>query len=791
MPMPTTPGVYFETLDSDRTRVRGLRTDIAALVGIAERGPLDQPVRVSSQAQFTAAFGGYLPGAYLAYAAKAFFENGGRTGYFVRVAAPPRTTQTSALPQPADRSSSLVLDSTGFAAGAVVTVTQHRQTTTTGGVQPADRLSSLALDVAGFPPAALVRIQQPGVVAYRRVRSTDLLLNRINWTTPLPASLNLAAPIAFHTRLQHDHRLAAVAPGQLIWETPLETSFVLAPATLVTQPLTFATGAHAARAEFLDETRQPVLRCEASSPGSWGNALTVQLSRSHLQAARAAATPQPSTPDWLTVDQTAGFTAGTFVRLFQDDLGGSVHRTVTAVDPIRSRLRWNLPLPAAWYAGPVTLAAPLSLETLEFGLTVYEQGQPRESHPNLSLNPANTARFVETVVNTASALIRLHCLQPAPAAQDPGHWPDPNAETLERGRLTLAEGRDGTAALQAEDFTGRPDTTTLRGLRTLEEVDEVALVAIPDILIRPLPPLAFQVPPPVPFDPCLPCPPPPAPAAPPPPGPVEQPPIFGLDAIFAVQQAMVAHCELLKDRLAVLDPPWFEGPVVGLEAALIQSWRERFDSKYAALYYPWLSVVDPLQRPSQPVRAIPPSGHVLGLMARTDTETGVHAAPANIALRWVQGTTAPVSHALQGLLNPQGINCIRSLPGRGVLVYGARTVSRDPAWRYVNVRRLLMMIEEAVEQSVQWAVFEPHDLTLRATLVHAISSFLQVQWERGALVGDTADEAYFVRCDDSNNPPADVELGRLIADVGVAAVRPAEFIVFRLGRTRDELEIAE
>ncbi|MCZ7640221.1 MAG: hypothetical protein M5U12_31715 [Verrucomicrobia bacterium] len=102
-----------------------------------------------------------------------------------------------------------------------------------------------------------------------------------------------------------------------------------------------------------------------------------------------------------------------------------------------------------------------------------------------------------------------------------------------------------------------------------------------------------------------------------------------------------------------------------------------------------------------------------------------------------------------------------------------------------------MMIEEAVEQSVQWAVFEPHDLTLRATLVHAISSFLQVQWERGALVGDTADEAYFVRCDDSNNPPADVALGRLIADVGVAAVRPAEFIVFRLGRTRDELEIAE
>ncbi|MCZ7640222.1 MAG: hypothetical protein M5U12_31720 [Verrucomicrobia bacterium] len=305
------------------------------------------------------------------------------------------------------------------------------------------------------------------------------------------------------------------------------------------------------------------------------------------------------------MDQTTGFAVGTFVRLFQDDLGGSVHRTVIAVDPVRSRLRWNAPLPAAWYVDPLTLTAPLSLETVEFGPTVYERGQPRESHPDLSLNPANTARFVETVINTASALIRVHCLQSAPAALDPGHWPDPTAETLHLGRLALAEGRDGTAALRVEDFTGRPDTTTLRGLRTVEAVDEVSLVAIPDILIRPLPPLAFQVPPSVPFDPCLPCPPPPAPAALPPPGPAEQPPVFDLDAVFAVQQAMVAHCELLKDRLAVLDPPWFESPVVGLEAALIQSWRERFDSKYAALYYPWLSVVDPLQRPAQPVRAIP------------------------------------------------------------------------------------------------------------------------------------------------------------------------------------------
>lgn len=791
MPIPTTPGVYFEARDADRARVQVLRTDIAAFVGIAERGPVDEAVRVSSQAQFAAAFGSYLRGGYLAYAAKAFFENGGRTCHVVRVAAPAHTTATRVVAQPPDRGSSLVEDTTGFAVGAVVTMQQIVRTQSSGAVQPADRLSSLVLGAAGFIEGAWIEVAQAGAIALRQVRATDPLLNQIHWTTALPASLNLALPIEFRAHLHRERRLAAVAPGQLTWEEPLDAAFVLNPAVLATQPVTFATGASPAEGEFLDESRQPVLRCEAATPGAWGNAIAVQLSRSNLHATRARTTPQPSAHDWLTVDDTAGFVVGSLVRLFQDGAGGSAHRTVVEVDPIRSRLRWETPLPAAWFADPVTLLTALSLETLEFGLTIYERGQPRESFSNLSLNETHESRFAASVVNQSSALIRVHHLQPASQALDPGHWPDPTSERLERGRLGLTGGRDGTAALQPVDFTGAADDLELRGLRVLEAVDEVALVAVPDILIRPTPPLEFQIPVPAPFDPCLPCPPPSPPAEPPPPGLEEETPVFSLDSIFDVQRALVAHCELLKDRLALLEPPLFDTTVAGLEASLIQSWRERFDSKYAALYYPWLLVVDPLRLGGQWVRAVPPSGHVLGVVARTDLESGVHAAPANVELRWVQATTSAVSATLQGLLNPRGINCIRTFPGRGIRVYGARTVSSDPAWRYVNVRRLLMMIEEAVEASVQWAAFEPHDLDLRVTLVHAISSFLQAQWERGALVGNTADEAYFVRCDDSNNPPADVDLGRLIANVGVAAVRPAEFIVFRIGRTRDELEIDE
>jgi phage tail sheath protein FI len=194
---------------------------------------------------------------------------------------------------------------------------------------------------------------------------------------------------------------------------------------------------------------------------------------------------------------------------------------------------------------------------------------------------------------------------------------------------------------------------------------------------------------------------------------------------------------------------------------------------------------------NQAVRAIPPSGHNAGIYSRTDAETGVHRAPANQELRWAQGLSVEVSGELQGVFNPIGINVARTFPGRGILLYGARTVSSDPSWRFVNVRRLFMMIEEAVEESTQWSVFEPNDLDLRPTLVLAISSFLEALWERGALVGSTPEEAFFVKCDDENNPSFITDLGQLIVDVGVAPVIPAEFVVFRIGKTERGLELTE
>ena len=172
-------------------------------------------------------------------------------------------------------------------------------------------------------------------------------------------------------------------------------------------------------------------------------------------------------------------------------------------------------------------------------------------------------------------------------------------------------------------------------------------------------------------------------------------------------------------------------------------------------------------------------------------EIGVHKAPANAPLPWVQDVTVSVGEAEQGILNPLGINVIKPLPGRGIRIFGARTVSSDQDWRYVNVRRLLMMIEEAIEEAIQWAVFEPNDVFTRAKVMLSLRSFLLTLWQGGALMGANPGEAFYVRCDDSNNPASERANGRMLAEIGVAPSKPFEFVVLRVGRINNAFEIFE
>jgi phage tail sheath protein FI len=247
--------------------------------------------------------------------------------------------------------------------------------------------------------------------------------------------------------------------------------------------------------------------------------------------------------------------------------------------------------------------------------------------------------------------------------------------------------------------------------------------------------------------------------------------------IEAVQHELVSFCERKKTLFALLDPP----PHLDADQAL--DWRSRFDTKYAACYWPWLRVLDPLSRS---VKVVPPSGHVAGLYARSDREQGVHKAPANDTLNDVIGLDREVSKDVTDSLAPEGINCIRALRGRGIRPWGARTLSSDTAWEHLNVRRLFIMVERSIAEGTEWAVFENNDWYLWKAVEREISRFLTGIWKEGMLLGAVPEEAFWIRCDETNNPPESRNAGELVCDIGIAAVRPAEFIVFRIGqRTQD------
>jgi phage tail sheath protein FI len=271
---------------------------------------------------------------------------------------------------------------------------------------------------------------------------------------------------------------------------------------------------------------------------------------------------------------------------------------------------------------------------------------------------------------------------------------------------------------------------------------------------------------------------------------LDLPPALSLDDIYAGQAALIGQCETLRDRFALLDPPLIERDR-GFDISELQSWRARFDTSFAALYYPWLSVRDPLQPDAPEGQLIPPSGHVAGLYAATDLAKGAHHPPANRALIWVDDLATNVDDALQGVLNPHGINAIRAFPGRGIRVYGARTLSSDRAWQFVNVRRLLIMLEEAIYDGLQWAVFEPNNRSLWAGLRLSLTTLLDGLWRKGALMGDSPEAAYQVRCDATTTTPDLQAEGKLVAEVRVAPTVPYEFIVLRLGVADNELKISE
>jgi phage tail sheath protein FI len=289
---------------------------------------------------------------------------------------------------------------------------------------------------------------------------------------------------------------------------------------------------------------------------------------------------------------------------------------------------------------------------------------------------------------------------------------------------TLANGDDKQSQLTTDDFVGVDGGSGKRtGIQAFEDIGEISIVIAPGMWST------------------------------------------------VIQTALIDHCELLKCRFAILDPP------DKLDMDGIQAFRSPIDTKYAALYYPWVIVRDPSV--SQNV-AIAPSGHMAGIYARVDDQRGVFKAPANEVIQGIQKLEQDINKREQDILNPLNINVLRFFPQRGNRVWGARVLTSDTSWKYVPVRRLFIFVEQSIDQGTQFVVFEPNDEPLWARVRQTITNFLTTVWRSGALQGGKPDEAFFVKCDRTTMTQDDIDNGRLICLIGIAPVKPAEFVIFRI-----------
>ena len=315
---------------------------------------------------------------------------------------------------------------------------------------------------------------------------------------------------------------------------------------------------------------------------------------------------------------------------------------------------------------------------------------------------------------------------------------DPKSTDVDRSiDIVLDGGNDGQRPA-ADDYDGLADVASTKktGLKALEDIDEISIVAAPGST-------------------------------------------FGYDTpgyrddASTILNLLIGHASRMRYRIAVLD----SGD--GESVADVRVLRAKLDSTYAALYYPWVTILDPVTRTEINV---PPSGFVSGIYARNDINRAVYKAPANEVVNLAIGFETLLNKAQQDVLNPLGINCFRFFEDRGFRLWGARTISSDPEWKYVNLRRYFAYLEHSIDKGTQWAVFEPNGEQLWANVRRTISDFLLNEWQTGALLGDKPEKAYFVRCDRSTMTQNDLDNGRLVCLIGVAPLRPAEYVIFRIGQ---------
>jgi phage tail sheath protein FI len=476
---------------------------------------------------------------------------------------------------------------------------------------------------------------------------------------------------------------------------------------------------HASSAEIVqvDDWSKPSLRISALNEGRWGNNIWVKCT--HAVGATALLIRDLDIgAGEAQVNSTRGFEVGALVRIH--DRENSDFVVLTEVKD--KLLRWGKDTPVNRRH---RAASPTHLEVMEFEIHVALRDR-REVFKSLQMHP--TSRFyAPRVVASRSRLIRVEDLQ----TRSPVPHNLPEASAMAR----LVGGRDGTDMLTTEDVIGIDHgPAERRGLLALGAEEEVALLCVPDAML-------FHD---------------------------REPGPAGEMRAQRIQDEMIAMCENLRDRFAVLDIPHSK------DVDWVQRWRRRTDSSYCAYYWPWLSYtgIDGAER------SLPPSGAMVGVYAQRDTTDGVHTSPANVPLEGVTDLSLRVNEDHLGVLNADSVNSFRVQ--RGVRPWGARTASSDPSWRYVTVRRLFIMLRRSLEKGFAWASFEPNNHFTWKAIEGQARRFLKGLWERGMLVGGKAEDAFFVQCDAQTNPPDNVDQGLLICNIAVAPVSPAEFIMISL-----------
>jgi hypothetical protein len=543
----------------------------------------------------------------------------------------------------------------------------------------------------------------------------------------------------------------------------------------------------------------------AINEGPWGNSVTVQID-------------SQSTRDIVLTELNESVKQNATKAKFKSVAGFAQDDSVTLVhkrDPIREQLKVNqidIKTGEVTFSSEVTsqFGFPAGSAILGRGFRLIFRFRPsgqlvrEEVFDNLSMNPDSSSYFVAAIngdpelndyvdrmKNGNSILVRVEDLnrgapvlfsRPKSLKEKPmeGGGGDPRKVTAEyfTGYQKDVEDYFRPIPPNADEPTKRAAVDQFNGLAAFELINEIGLIAIPDLIV---PDFFDNIP---------------APQIPKAGVIFARPPLAALPPeklrnLKTGQKEMLKHCERMGDRFAILDSP--RGAETGKGKNKIEEWPSEYQllplARYGALYYPWI------REKAADFKGLdltlPPSGHLAGIYARTETRASVGRAPANERIQGVIEFEFCLSDTEQDILNPRGVNCLRSFPGRGLLVWGARTLSQESDWRYVNVVRVTLATIKQILINLRWTVFEPNDRLLWDKIVATLTIFLRDLFQRGALAGTKPEEAFFVKCDEETNPPEVIDRGEVITRVGLAPARPAEFIMVTIKRTSESVSVSE